>query len=308
VKLAAAILLAALLPVALAAGCDRSPPREAAAPADDDPTARARTARAGAAGAREARAQEIVATVDGEPIYGAEIEPPGAPRDESALAVARERYLENAITRRLFRREAARLGLTDRLGAGDEPALFAALRAQEVADKLVVTEDELQAEFASSSARYPRRPRVHLRQLAIPLGPDATAAQVEAESRRLRDRAAAELVRAPAPGGAAPIDEIGVDLGWLEYQQGDEGMGDGILADPALRAVAASLAPGAASAVVRGPSGLHVLLCVAQEPGGPPTFDSARSRVEAVVRARRLAQAEADWLATLRARYNVAAP
>lgn len=276
---AAVVALVAAWPAA--AGCGGDPPRSQPAPAESP-------------NPREDRDREVVATVDGEPIYGAEIEPPGPPRDPAARAVARERYLDNEITRRLLRREAARLGIT----AADDTALFAAVRAQEVDARIVVTEAELEAEFLAHAQRYPRFPRVHLRQIVIALPADAAPARVETESRRLRDRAAAELAK-------APLAEVGTDLGWLEYQLGEGATGDGILADAALRAVAATLTPGAVSPVVRGASGVHLLLCVAKDAGGPPTFESARARVEATVRARARSLAEEAWMRFLHERYRV---
>lgn len=267
-----------LVVLAAAIACGRS---------DARPDRAAPPAAAGTAASAPARLppDTVVARVDGEPILAAEIEPPGtAPRD----AAARARYLDNAITRRLLRREAARLRIT----GADEAATFAALRAAEVDAKLTVPEDALRAELAAHPDRYPRFPRVHLRQVFVPLASDAPAATVDTAARRLRDRVA----RAPAAG---------TDLGLLRYQLGPDAWGDGILADPALREVAAALAPGATSPVLRSARGLHVLTCLAREPAGLATFAEAADRLEPVVRARLRAAAEDSWLASLRARHRV---
>lgn len=236
----------------------------------------------------------VVALVAGEPIRAAELVPPGtALGDPARRAAARARYLENAIDRRLYRLEADRLGLPP----GDDATRLAALHAAALVPRVTVTDDELRAELRAHPEAYPRAPRVHLRQVFVPLPAEATPATVLAETRRLRDRVA--RLR-----DTTPIAALGDDLGLLRHERTPP-WGEGVLADPAVREVAVALAPGAVSPVVRGALGLHVLVCVGHEPPGLADLDEARPRLEAVVRARNTARAEAAFARELRARYPV---
>jgi hypothetical protein len=101
------------------------------------------------------------------------------------------------------------------------------------------------------------------------------------------------------------VDALGDDLGTLTYQLGPDGAGDGILADPGLRQAAAGLQAGQVSPVLRSAHGLHVLVCLSNEPAGPGDLAGARSRVTAVVRARKQQAALDQWMGELRERYAV---
>jgi parvulin-like peptidyl-prolyl isomerase len=181
--------------------------------------------------------------------------------------------------------------------------VFDELRRREVAEHVVVTEADLRAELAARPRDYQRPATVTLRHAFTPLAapaPDAkaaAAARVDAARLALRDRA--ERARR-----AGKLDTFGDALGPLRYATGDRAFGDGLLADPVLRATADGLAPGAVSPVVQTADGLHVLVCVARTPAGPATFDDARAELERVVRARRYADALDRWMQHLRERWR----
>jgi parvulin-like peptidyl-prolyl isomerase len=322
-------LIPALLAVVAACSPRDSVPTE---PPTSEPSTASRyhALRTGRAGAKAERTAEIVATVAGEPIYGAEIEPRGnAIRDVRSLAIARQHYLDNAIATRLMRLEAARLGVEltredvdeirkqapapaeiARLAAQqgitehewwrlrEQRALHAKLRTREVDASIQIEDDELRREFAANAWRYPRPERVKLRHVFVALPAGVSQAEYAKQSRRLRDDVAA-LVESKGAG------EVGDDLGWLAYQLGVDGYGEQILADPGLRNVAHTLAVGEVSAVVRSAHGLHVLICTDRRGEGAANFEDVRDRVARVVRTRRERQRLAEWMQQLHTRYDV---
>ena len=295
---------------------------------------RAQALREQARSSRHQRMAEVVARVAGEPILGAEIEPGGQiPREPAKLADARRRYLENVINERVLRLELERLrlGLTPaevaeahakdppasemaafltRLGKTreeysrevEERRLLQKLRDQEVGDRLVITEEEIRAEFHAHRERYPRLAGAHLRQLFRPLGAGASEAEADRERRRLRDEVVRQ-VEGREPSRLA--EEFGDELGLLTYELGVNGFGEGILAHPALREAVSRLAPGEISPILRSPDGLHVLYVIARQEAGRGTLEDARTRVERAVRQRKYRQALEQWRLRLWERYEV---
>jgi peptidyl-prolyl cis-trans isomerase SurA len=295
---------------------------------------RAREPREQARSSRQQRMAEVVALVAGEPVLGAEIEPAGQiPREPAKLADARRRYLENVIDERVLRLELERLKLrltpaeVAEAHAGDPPAsemaafltrlgktreeysreveerrLLQKLREQEVGGRLLVTEEEIRAEFHAHRERYPRLAGAHLRQLFRPLGAGAAEDEAARERHRLRD----EVMRQLAGRGSSRLaEEFGDELGLLTYELGVHGFGEGILAHSALREAVARLEPGGISPILRSPEGLHVFYVVDRQEAGRGTLEEARTRVERALRQRKYRQGLEQWMRGLWERYDV---
>jgi peptidyl-prolyl cis-trans isomerase D len=220
---------------------------------------------------------DAVAWVDGEPItfadLEAEVERRGA-RETGRFATPEERraLLDGVIRRRALAQQARRAGYERdaELRAQLEQVLaerFEADRLRAHAQDLLVTPEEVEAEYQRDLDRHTEPERVHAAVIWIPLPPSATPetrqrlrARAEQAWREARDPSAASgTFGALAMRYSSDFESRyrGGDIGWLERDSTDPRWGNEVA-----RALFALSEPGDVSDVIAVESGFAIALLV----------------------------------------------
>ncbi|GIW45670.1 MAG: hypothetical protein KatS3mg077_2952 [Candidatus Binatia bacterium] len=141
--------------------------------------------------------------------------------------------------------------------------------------------------------RHPSQ--VRLRHAVIrPRGTDEPAwraAQREAEQVRARWRE----VNVAGRSSAAPIPQLGEDLGWVSPGE----------LEPDVEAVVFGLAPGEVSEPLRRPDGMHLFAVTARREEGTISLEDARPKIEAVLRKRERQRLRDELVARLRQQADI---
>jgi parvulin-like peptidyl-prolyl isomerase len=257
------------------------------------------------------RAQDAVAWVDGDPITVADLEAEVARRgalETMRFATPEERraLLDEVIHRRMLAQSARRAGYeSDAAVRADLEGVlgnrFEADQLRAHAQDLVVTDEEVEAEYRGHLDRYTEPERVNAALIWIPLPPGAS------EETRQRLRARADQAWREARDPAATAGSFGAlvvrysadfesryrggDIGWLERDSTDPRWGNEVA-----RAVFALAEPGDLTDVVPTESGFAIARLLRRS----ERRTAGLAEVEASIRAELEAQRRVRVLAALR--------
>jgi len=276
--------------------------------------------------APEASAPEVIATVDGAPIYGYQLQRElkrfNAPEATAASRVAvASALLDNLILEKLLLSEAEREQIVvaseetaeeiERVARGYRARDFQetlhrnfltpSLLEERVADRMRIerllsshaaasqpaSDDELRAYFEANRGRFSSPEQVHARQIVV---------RTREEAEQLHERAAKTSFEELARNySIAPEATQGGDLGFF---------GRGVM-PPVFDEVCFALEPGTMSGVVASEYGFHLFKLIEKRPAEQRGFDEAREDVLVELTKERRRQAAQRYLAELQQRAKI---
>jgi parvulin-like peptidyl-prolyl isomerase len=158
----------------------------------------------------------------------------------------------------------------------------------EVMGSVVVSESELQEYYQQHADEFQIPERVRLRQILI--AGSNEGAMLTATELRDRLRQGADFQQLASQYSDAPSRDKG----------GDEGLFERGELDPALEAVAFSLAAGSVSEVIQSKNGYHILYIIDRTGGGKRSFEDAKLDIQRKVQEQKIGKARREYVDKLK--------